>query len=389
MRRVLILSAYGYSWEAAEETTTCRGFLRGLAAAGWRRGSEVEVEIHHAPRRSDHRRFLQRRLAGGEPLDLVYTGSASLMEVARDALAAGPEVPLLYWGSHIVDEGRLINPLPAEPFVAGLRLDMPLYCHHRQFRLLKELFPELREIYTPFSVDSAFYHPEMARRHARAVARRGPACWVDAGGEHGGFPGLAKLADIIDARFFEHPCADAATLVEAVEGLPAGEPGRPATRILLNGIECFHVPGANEALVEAADRRGIPYVGLNFGRFHGPRGPLAIFTNDIEAAAHRVGTLAARVLAGTAPSDLGVQRNNVFRFAYNDPNSLRRKIQLSTAARGRIARHFEPLEGPLDGSPDPHPPPPERMEPPDAGPHGDHRRPLRLDPEDPPGAGGP
>jgi hypothetical protein len=382
-KRIVILSAYGYDWELPEDTTTSRGFLRALEDHSLRRGREVEVEIHHTARREDHRAFLRRRLA--QPVDLIYAGSASLMEVAREMLveAGRRDVALVYWGSHIVDwgagpssrRGFLINPPPEDDFVAGLQLEMPLYIHHRQFRVLKELFPRLERIYCPFSVESAFYHRRMAEGHRRAVERHGPACWVEASGEYGGFPGLGNLAEIIGATFYEHPCSSAEILVQAVEALPMGEvEGDQTTAILLNGIECFHIPGANEALVAAADRRGLPYVGLNFGSFHSDRGPLAIFTNDIEHAAYGVGELAVQVLSGTPPSQLGVARRDCFRFAYNEPNGARRNHRLSTTARRRIGKCFAPFE-PYRGSGN-------------AATHGHHREPLRLDSKTPGGAGG-
>lgn len=390
-KRIVILSAYGYDWESPEEATTSRGFLRALEDHSLRRGREVAVEIHHTARRADHRAFLRRRLT--QPLDLIYAGSASLMEVAREVLlearsqgSAGRDMALVYWGSHIVDWGAgagtaeagggfLINPPPKDDFIAGLQLEMPLYIHHRQFRLLKELFPKLQRIYCPFSVESAFYHRRMAEGHRRAVERFGSPCWVEAGGEYGGFPGLGNLAEIVGATFYEHPCSGAETLVQAVETLPLGEEdGDEATAILLNGIECFHIPGANEALVEAADRRRIPYVGLNFGSFHSDRGPLAIFTNDIEHAAYGVGELAVRVLSGTPPSELGVVPRDFFRFAYNEPNGARRHHRLSTTARRRIGKCFAPFE-PHRGSGN-------------AATHGHHHEPLRLDSETPGGGGG-
>lgn len=373
MRRVVVLSAYAYAWEAPESTTTCRDFVRALAAAGWRNGLEVEIEIHHAGPRAAHAAFLERRLE--RPLDLVYAGSASLMETARAALGAAgrDDVPLVYWGSHIVDQGRAINPEPREPFIAGLRLEMPLYTHHRQFRLLRALFPELEAIYCPFSVDSVFYHREMRERHARAVERSGPACWIDAAS--GGFPGLGQLAEILGARFYEHPLASVGALVEAVEALPPGDPGGRHRAILMNGIECFHLPGANEALVEVADRRGIPYVGLNFGGFHGPRGPLALFSNDIDSAAHACGEIAAQLLAGAEPASIGIRPHDCFRFVYNMENAVRRSCDLSPAARRAIGRYFTPFGAtrePRDGRSPAH-----------------HHEPLQLDPEDPARAGRP
>jgi len=348
MKQILILGAYKFDWEIPEKSMTADGFIKALEDNGFKPGQDMNIEIFHRNTLSDHLAFLNERLARSDcSLDLIYASSSSLMEVARKALiqAKQTSIPLVYWGSHIIDQCSLVNAYPKEPFVAGVVLQMPLYVDHRQFRLLKDLFPNLETVHCPFSVQSAFCHPKMKKKYQQAVEDMGHACWFESRSPYGGFPGLGNLAEIIDVKFLEHPCAHADHLEQAVRRLPALDHyHRDKIRdIIISGIECFHIPGAVETLIRTADSHGIPYLGLNFTSFFPDHGPLAVFANNIPRAAYTVGTMAAQILQGALPAKIGIVHRDNYQFYFNESYAHKKEYILPDVAMDRIRQKFNTI----------------------------------------------
>jgi ABC-type uncharacterized transport system substrate-binding protein len=347
MRRVVILSSYGFMRQK-REVVTVRGFIRALEEDGWREGIDFELEIHHASRLATHEDFLRKRLAG--PVDLIYAGGASLMEVARRVLREcdATKLPLIYWGSHIVDRNRCINPLPEDENIRGVILNMPLFYNHRQFRLLRALFPQLESIYCAFSTQSAFCVSTVKENYEAALAELGADCWIDSRSRFGGFPGLGRLAAVVGLTFYEHPCTDAATMRSAVENISRSRssPFRDSTAVLLTCLDCFHIPGAVEAIREATGEWGFPWIGLNSGPCHCADGPLAVFENDLEHASYQAGKLALGRLRGTPPEKVKNVMGDRFVFRFNGEKAKKQGFELPPSALHQIQKQFAiaPLE---------------------------------------------
>ncbi len=306
MIRVVALSSYGLGDGVGAAYPPVREFARALgrelAAAG---RPAPELFAHHSPGLGGHAEYL-RRLPFTP--DLVYACGSSVMEVAARELAARgtPDVPLVYWGSHIEDGGELVNPRPAAPSIAGVELPMPLYHSHRQFRLLKSFFPKLERVHCVFSVESAFVQGERRERYRRALAA-GAGPWLPCASEHAAFPGLGRLGELVDVEVFEHPCegpAAAAAAARAVGGCEARR-ATEARACLISCIDCLHVDGAAAAMARAAHEARVPFVGLNFGAFTPEHGPLLSFESDLTGAARLAAGLARGLLAGERPAGAG------------------------------------------------------------------------------------
>jgi hypothetical protein len=299
MTRVVALSSYGLGDDVGARYPPVREFEleleRELARAGQ---PGVQLSAHHARSLREHAEYLRRLPFTPE---LVYACGSLLMEVAfRELVERGAaDVPIVYWGAHIEDAGEVINPRPRASSIGGVELPMPLYHSHRQFRLLKWLFPNLERVHCVFSVESAFVRDAQRERY-RCAMESGSGPWIPCDSAFAAFPGLAKLGDVIDVAVFEHPCVDPAGVAEAVRAI-GGAAAREASAVracLVSCNDCMHIDGAFEQMARTAHEAGVPFVGLNMGAFTAEHGPVLSFESDLLGAARVAAGLSRALLAG-------------------------------------------------------------------------------------------
>lgn len=337
MSRILVLSSYGIGEQVGSRYPPVEVFLEELA------GDTVagDVEVHHARTLDAHAAYLRARPTTPA---LIYACGASVMEVALRWLierGAG-DVPVIYWGSHIVDCGQPVNPPPDAATVRGVDLPMPLYHSHRQFRLLRLLFPHLERVYCAFSMESTFIQAWRRERYLQAVARAVP--WIRSGSELSAFPGLARLGDIIDVEVLEHPCSDRERAARAVDEIPAAATrSRDAVRAcMISCIDCLHVDGALDEMVRAADAARVPFVGLNFGAVT-PLGPVVSAESDLTEAARTAARMAGAALRGEPAGAERIVRRDAHVFRYNPALMDAWGIELAADERAQIGRVFNQI----------------------------------------------
>jgi len=110
--------------------------------------------------------------------------------------------------------------------------------------------------------------------------------------------------------------------------------------VLLTCIDCFHIPGAVNAILEATCESGLPWLGLNFGPCYGAEGPLAVFENDLDRASYLAGKLASRTLRATPPEKLENVKQDRFVFRLNEVKAKREAFELSPSALCQIKKQF-------------------------------------------------
>ena len=339
MSRILVLSSYGIGELVGSRYPPVEVFLEELAREGVAAG---DVEIHHARTLGAHAAYLRARPTTPA---LIYACGASVMEVAlrwlieRDA----GDVPVVYWGSHIIDCGQPVNRPPDTPAVRGVDLPMPLYHSHRQFRLLKLLFPRLERVYCAFSMESTFVQAWRRERYLQAIER--DTAWIRSGSELSAFPGLARLGEIIDVEVLEHPCGDRERAAAAVDEIPhAKARSRAEVRAcLVSCIDCLHVDGAVDHMVRAADEARVPFVGLNFGAFT-PHGPVLSAESDLTGAARIAARMAGAALRGEPVGGADrIVRRDALVFRCNPALMDAWGIHLASDERAQIRRVFEQI----------------------------------------------
>lgn len=340
MSAILVLSSYGIGDQVGVRYPPVDAFThelrQQLAAPG------ADVVVHHARTLQAHDSYL-RGLRSAPAL--IYACGASVMAVALRWLGerGALDVPVIYWGSHIVDCGQPVNRPPGHPAVRCIDLPMPLYQSHRQFRLLRLLFPRLEQVHCAFSMDSAFVTAWRRERYLQASAAGTP--WIRAGSSLSAFPGLASLGEIVDVEVFEHPCSDGESAARAVAQVPRS-PARSRDQVracMISCIDCLHIEGAIERMVATAAAAQVPFVGLNFGGFLAD-GPVLSVESDMSGAGRIAARMAARALRGEpAPAGERVVRHDTMVFRENPAAMAAWGIALSADERVQIRRVCEQI----------------------------------------------
>lgn len=298
MQTVGVLSSYFYQPVEAEGSGTVRGLVEGLAAEGLVRDRDYRLRISHSNDLDDHRRALREWRDGG--VDLLFSGGTPGAALVPEVFGEERSVPLVYFGAHPDDGGHEIGlDRCMGPDTICVRIELPLTYSHRNFRLLKQLFPELAHVHIPFARNTVFCHPEMAARYDRCLEERGPHAWLH--GDEVGFASLTDLCFLIDAEYHEHPLRSAEGLEAALGSIPPRRPGEPVTAAVLAFNDTFHVAGSPRVLTAWSARSGVPLVWINNAEM-ARRGAVADFCNDFHGVARHATRFLAAHLRGEIPA---------------------------------------------------------------------------------------
>lgn len=288
--RVLILNSYTLTGKRPEEQLRISSFLEGLADGGYRNGENVEVEILDSNDLGELAELLRAALA--ERVDVIHAvGTPNAILAAEQAGG----IPIVYYGAH--PEGAGWEDCNRQN-LCGLALALPFTAHYKSFRFLRKLVPEAERLWVPFFAGTVFCSAAMRDRHRRFRAAGGGSRWVPMGSEHVGYRSLSGLSDIIGLDYRELVYQDADDLAG---GLAEVDPRRSVLMSYNDNVYCSGVP----ALLAGFSRdTGVPLVWNN-----NPEatqiGALAAFAGCFREAGLVTGSMAARLLAGATPVELG------------------------------------------------------------------------------------
>ncbi len=294
MKTLGILSSYFYDSADSTDSATISGLIEGLREESFELDRDYRLEISHSNDLDDHRQALRRWRDGG--VDLIFSGGTPAAAVVGEVFGENRAVPLVYFGAHPDDAGHEIGlDRCMGPDTICVRIELPLTYSHRNFRLLKQLFPELRDVYVPFACNTVFCHPVMAEKYDRSLRDQGPHIWL--GGDEVGFGSLGTLSWLIDAEYHEHPLRSATGLQQALEEIPTRRPDEPVTAVVLAFNDTFHVEGSPHTLVAHSKRSGVPLVWINNAEMvH--HGAVADFCNEFRSVARHATRFVAAHLRG-------------------------------------------------------------------------------------------
>ncbi len=322
-----VLSSYTLDPVDAHDALAVRGLVEGLARRGRRQGEDYRLVVSHSNSLEAHAAAVRKWLAQG--VDLFFSGGTPPCAVLRRELAAaGASRPVVYFGAHPIDgahEVALEDCL--QPDTACVRIELPLTYTHRNFRLLRRLFPDLATVHIPFARDTAFCHAAMGERYDRVTAERGPHAWAT--GDEVGFGSLRDLSWIIDASYREYPLRKATDLAEALRSVPARAAAEPIRDVIVAFNDTYHVEGSPRALLDYSERSNVPLVWVNNPSM--PRhGAAADFCNPFARVAERASKYVDDFLAGRwAPGRRELEWDHDTLFTLN---------------RGRLAQLGAPAE---------------------------------------------
>lgn len=322
--RVLILNSYTLTGRRPEEQVRIRSFLEGMASGGFRAGEDVEVEILDSNDLGELAELL--RAARARPADVIHAvGTPNAILAAEQS----GDVPIVYYGAHPEGAGREDC---CRRNLCGLSLALPFTAHYKSFRFLRKLVPEAARIWVPFFAGTVFCSPAMRDKHRRFRAADGGSRWVPMGSKHIGYNSLAGLCDVIGLDYRELVYEDAADLAA---GLGEVDLQRSVLMSYNDNVYCAGVP----ALLAAFSRdTGVPLVWNN-----NPEatqiGALAAFAGCLREAGRITGAMAARLLAGATPAELG-HANATRSFA---SLNLRRAGELGFAYSPGVLSRFDEI----------------------------------------------
>jgi ABC-type uncharacterized transport system substrate-binding protein len=319
--RVLILNSYTLTGRRPEEQVRIRSFLEGLARGGYRAGENVEVEILDSNDLGELAELLRDALA--RPAGVIHA-----VGTPNAILAAGQAggIPIVYYGAH--PEGAGWESC-SRSNLCGMSLALPFTAHYKSFRFLRKLVPEAERLWVPFFAGTLFCSAAMHDKH-RSFRDGGGPRWVPMGSPHVGYRSLAGLAEIIGLDYRELVYRDAGDLAA---GLAEMDREGAVLMSYNDGVYCAGAP----ALLAAFSRdTGVPLVWNN-----NPEatriGALAAFAGCFREAGLATGEMAARLLAGATPAQLG-HRGATRSFA---SLNLRRAGELGFAYPADVLARFD------------------------------------------------
>ena len=336
MKSIAAINAYGLMKDA-EQNPLVQAFIDTVRE----QIDDVTLEVCHSRSLAHHAPWLARRLC--EPLDLVYACGSTLMEIANEVIRERGErrTHVVYWGTHIHEGAGLINPHSQDDWTYGVELSMPIYSNFRQFRLLKILFPRLKNVYSVFALEGAFTRGRVLENYQTALKSQGKGCWIEANSSSGGHQQLGKLAETLDIQLFEHPCQDGEDVAEAVSRIPAEPHHRldESQSVVVACADCFHARDAVESLIVTTHKRKLPFVGQGICGFWEDFGPLLLIENSFARAAKFAGSLAVDLLSGRLPAAHLVKRD-FFQLRFNTRYAARAGFSLCPRKRDRVRRQL-------------------------------------------------
>ncbi|MFN0182897.1 MAG: ABC transporter substrate-binding protein [Aquabacterium sp.] len=255
-----------------------RAFNEGMAALGWKLGTQYVLEERFADGRADQLPALAQELATRKPAVIVVMTSVA----ARAAAAAAPTTPIVLANGDPLSTGLVANLARPGGMITGLS-NISAELNLKLFELLLEAMPRLKRV--GFLNDSTSARHAAVREGLRATAERlrVEAVIVD----------VAKPADI-------EPAMDRLAK-EKVQAL-----------VLLASVwfGTFH-----PKILDLASARRWPVASMGAGTARS--GGLFSYGPDQRAMLQRSASYVDRILKGAKPGDLPIEQPTSFSLVLN------------------------------------------------------------------------
>jgi len=336
--RIIVIYPFRWGPRGCPFDPVIVSFANGLREGGFSIGRNACLNIVTASEIGTLRAQVLAQLT--RPADLIYACGSSAMQIALDArVSLGVYPPILYRGVHPKHAGCSLNPIPDVSGLGGIKATIPLLEDRRQFRVLRELFPNLETIYGLFAGPGTFFDLNRSEKRQDVLV----STWT-ASARCGRFPGLGKMAALIEAQFYELVYPDMEALQANLKDLPRGGfNGRLGSvrAILLSCVDCHHVAGAADVIPRMCQDASVPFISLSHLDFSGRAGPLFSFENDWVEPSWFLGKWAADLLGGcrVLHGNEVIQRDR-FQVRYYASHSASLGLKLPPALLKRLQMTF-------------------------------------------------
>jgi len=289
-RHALVLNSYSLTGRHPNEHDRIRAFVDGLADGGYRAGHDVELEVVDSNDLAELE--AQTREAVKRPTDVIHAvGTPNAIVAAH----CGGGVPVVYYGAHPEGAGEAAC---RQAGVTGMVLTLPFTQNYKRFRFLRRLFPDVTRVWVPFYEGTVFCHEEMKASHRRHRTGGARTPWIPGGSPLVGYRSLASLCYIIGVEYRELVYQDLDDLVRGIERID------PEGALIMPYNDSVYLAGAPMALTTLAMARGIPLLWNN--NTEATRiGAVAAFAGCFREAGFATGRMAASIMDGTPPDQIG------------------------------------------------------------------------------------
>ena len=261
-----------------------------------------------------------------DSVDLVIcAGADSVIRWAK----VNNTIPTFYFGAHPENNGLDII---QQENITGVRLNLPLIWCFRNFSLLRELMPELENIYIPLNLGSEFAFPNI-RVNYQLFRELRKEYWIIGQSPYIGHRSVHFLAERLGCQYYEGPYL---TLEELEECLDQMNLERSA---IVGFNDTVLLDGAVNLILHFVRQKAIPLFWVNNLPIV-EAGGIADFSSDFESVGKLLGAMSLRLLRDKTPvQEIGYQTDPGEKFGIN----LRRCEELSITVSPQLLDRFHTI----------------------------------------------
>ncbi|MGH8703197.1 MAG: ABC transporter substrate-binding protein [Burkholderiales bacterium] len=277
-------------------------FKEGLAALGWREGSQVVIEERSAETRADRLPSLAKELAAKKPAVIVASGLRAAVELSR----AVPKIPIVLVGGDPVVAGLVASYARPGGMVTGVT-SISVDLTEKYLELLLAAAPKLKRVgFLGYSLNPNY--PAFLDNARRSATRHSIE---------------ARFADVLKAEEIEPALSRLA------------KEGAQALVVLTGAL----LGTERQRIVKLALARRWPVVAG--AREFAEEGALLSYGADGSANYRRAAYYVDRILKGAKPGDLPIEQPTKFELVINMKTARALKLEISRELAVRADRVIE------------------------------------------------
>lgn len=309
--------------QMGRENRWFHGFVKSLVLEGSGL-SEFNVQFKRLPAEMKGVKEISAQFIKEDVPMVICAGTDSAVRWAR----VNQTIPTLYFGAHAENNGlELIE----QENISGIRLNLPLIWKFRNFVLLKELLPNLKQIYFPTYYWSEFAFPNV-RANYKLFRNQKTGSWIPGPSTYYGNRSVFFLAERLGCMSYECPFTSLEELEKVLGEIPPG---------LENAVVGFNdsllLDGAVNVYLKMVRQLNLPLFWVNNFPII-KAGGVADFSSDFEQVGQLLAKLCLRILRDGVPiSEVPFQPDPGETFGLN----MIRCRELSINVPGELKKRFQ------------------------------------------------
>lgn len=206
-------------------------------------------------------------------------------------------IPTVYFGAHPENNGIELH---ERANVCGVRLSLPLIWSSANFKIVKDLLPNIERMYFPLNRESEFVFDNV-RSLYNSFHEKSGTTWIPHNSHYTGHRSITFLCESIGCEYFEGPYSGVSELNALLESIKHVE-----NKLIVGFNDTTLVPGAIDLISTYVKTNHVPLLWVNNFPVIQACG-VADFSSDFFRVGMRVGELAHALLFENAtPRDLGL-----------------------------------------------------------------------------------